>query len=55
VSGESLILYLDNNEWDKAGQIEAHIRDIILENLKTIPCAIAPPHLGVRVFDCRSD
>ena len=42
-------------KWDKAGQVEAHIRDTILENLKTTPRAITPPHLGVRVFDCRSD
>jgi hypothetical protein len=48
---------LDKNlfKWNKAGQIEAHIRDTILENLKTISRAITPPHLGVRVFDCRSD
>jgi hypothetical protein len=48
---------LDKNlfKWNKAGEIEAHIRDTILENLKTIPRAITPPHLGVRVFDCRSD
>jgi hypothetical protein len=48
---------LDKNlfKWNKAGQIEAHIRDTILGNLKSIPRAATPPHLGVRVFDCRSD
>jgi hypothetical protein len=48
---------LDKNlfKWDKAGQIEAHIRDTILNSLRSIPRAIALPHLGVRVFDCRSD
>jgi hypothetical protein len=48
---------LDKNlfKWDKAGQIEAHIRDTILGNLKTIPRAVTPPHLGVKIFDCRSD
>jgi hypothetical protein len=48
---------LDKNlfKWDKAGQIEAHIRDTILGNLKSIPRAITPPHLGVKIFDCRSD
>jgi len=42
-------------KWNKAGQIEAHIRDTILGNLKSIPRAIVPPRLGVKVFDCRSD
>jgi hypothetical protein len=42
-------------KWDKAGQIETHIRDTILGSLRSIPRAIAPPHLGVRVFDCRND
>jgi hypothetical protein len=42
-------------KWDKAGQVEAHIRDTILGNLKTIPRTITPPHLGVKIFDCRSD
>ena len=42
-------------KWDKAGQIEAHIRDTILGNLKGIPRAVTPPHLGVKIFDCRSD
>ena len=48
---------LDKNlfKWDKAGQIEAHIRDTILGNLKSIPRAVTPPHLGVKIFDCRSD
>jgi hypothetical protein len=47
---------LDKNlfKWDKAGQIEAHIRDIILDSLRSIPRAIALPHLGVKVFDCGS-
>jgi hypothetical protein len=42
-------------EWRRPGEIEAHVRDAILGNLKTIPRAITPPHLGVRVFDCRSE
>ena len=35
-------------KWDKAGQIETHIRDTILGNLKSIPRAVKPPHLGVK-------
>jgi hypothetical protein len=48
---------LDKNlfKWDRAGQIKAHIRDTILGRLKSIQRAIAPPRLGVRVFDCRGD
>ncbi len=51
---------LDKNlfKWNKVGQIEAHIRDTIytiLGNLKSIPRAITPPRLGVKVFDCKSD
>jgi hypothetical protein len=48
---------LDKNlfKWNKVGQIEAHIRDTILGNLKSIPRAITPPRLGVEVFDCKSD
>lgn len=48
---------LDKNlfKWNKAGQIEAHIRDTMLGNLKSIPRAATPQHLGVRVFDCRRD
>jgi hypothetical protein len=42
-------------EWRRPGEIEAHVRDAILGNLKSVPRAIAPPRIGVRVFDCRSD
>jgi hypothetical protein len=42
-------------EWRRPGEIEAHVRDTILGNLKSIPRAVALPRIGVRVFDCRSD
>jgi hypothetical protein len=42
-------------EWRRPGEIEAHVRDAILGNLKSVPRAIAPPRIGVRVFDCRGD
>jgi hypothetical protein len=55
-SGERVAcLSKDLFEWRRPGEIEAHVRDAILGNLKSVPRAIAPPRIGVRVFDCRSD
>jgi hypothetical protein len=42
-------------DWGRPGEIEAHVRDTVLSNLRSIPRAITLPRLGVKVFDCKSD
>jgi len=43
------------SKWKKASEVEQHIRDIIVKHLGSIPRAIFPPLLTVKVFNCRSD
>jgi len=43
------------SKWKNAGEVEQHIRDIIVKHLGSIPRAIFPPLLTVKVFNCMSD
>jgi hypothetical protein len=43
------------SKWKKASEVEQHIQGIISTHLGSIPRAIFPPLLTVKVFNCRSD
>jgi hypothetical protein len=43
------------SKWKKASEVEQHIQGIISTHLGSIPRAIFPPLLTVKVFNCRRD